>query len=166
MYIAFGELKGNFLQLRISFLEKFLKFHDTITETPRITKEESKIRRIVETIEKRKRRGRRREGQLREGGIDNQITCTHRINYQSGGDCASLAEGRRKSQMDRERRLVASVRVVTRRRSNRVERKIVRENTVSSDPATVIFPSCVGVREREFTPLVSGMTRAKGVRCV
>lgn len=33
---------------------------------------------------------------------------------------------------------------------------IVRDLVVSSDPATVIFPSCVGVREREFTPPVSG----------
>lgn len=30
---------------------------------------------------------------------------------------------------------------------------------VSSDPATVIFPSCVGVREREFTPLAPGGRR-------
>lgn len=41
------------------------------------------------------------------GEIDNQITCTHRINYQSGRDCATPTEGASR----------VWVRVVTHRRS-------------------------------------------------
>lgn len=73
------------------------------------------------------RKGDERQKKRASWGTDNQITCTHRINYQSGRDCATLTEGKRRGKLNRERKLVVLVRVVTRRRSNRAERKIVRE---------------------------------------
>jgi len=42
----------------------------------------------------------------------------------------------------------------------------VRRSSPSNDPATVIFPACVGVREREFTPHSSeGLKRPRGDAC-
>lgn len=99
-----------------------------------------------------RRRTRKRAGQQGAAGADNQITCTHCINYQSGRDCATPTEGASR----------VGKGCYTSPFHREGERKIVRDLDASSDPATVIFPSCVGVRGREFTPLVPGMTRCKG----
>lgn len=113
---------------------------------------------------------------------DNQITCTHRINYQSGRDCATPTEGairvgkgcytltsvsaRRGGEGDRGWTEAADC---ARPRRHR-RRRCLRLSRVSSDPATVIFSPCVGVREREFTPhgsvrRVQARGRIARVRC-